>query len=144
MTVPFTRERLASGFVGLESQLPLLQAGILGQRMGRISDVVQAGTNAFTAQTTQIANAADRARQTYLDLLDEFKTTEDLRLRQEAINASRASSGPGFAERESIELQNVLKAANDPRLKTDEKRRELIRSNVYNPVNDVLRGLFTG
>lgn len=139
ITDPFEREFLASEFVKTQSLPALTLAGQLGQRMGNISDIVDAGTNAFTAQTQQIANAAESARQTYLDLLDEFKTMEDIRLRQEAINASRASSGPGFAERQSGEIQALIAEAGKL---PENQRKAFIIANGYNPDGGEFTGLF--
>jgi hypothetical protein len=91
---PFTREKLVSQFIGTKS-LPMLSlSSILGNRYGRIEDIMGAGTRAFQAQSAaQLAGATEK-RQTYTDLLNEYLQTEQLRQRERELDIS-ASKGTG-------------------------------------------------
>lgn len=73
---PFSREKLVAQYVGNQS-LPMLSlSSILGQRFGRIEDIIGAGTRAYQAQTTSAQSAAELARQHYSDLMTEYQLTQ--------------------------------------------------------------------
>jgi hypothetical protein len=91
---PFERNSTIQEFVG-NQEIPFMTANkLLGLREGSIADTVDAGTRAFGAQATAAQNKATLAQNKYKDLLDEFKMTEDLRLREMDINSKGAADGP--------------------------------------------------
>ena len=60
---PFTREKLVGQYTGTES-LPMLSlANIYGGRMGRIEDILGAGTRGYSAATDAATNKAALAQQ---------------------------------------------------------------------------------
>ena len=74
---PFARERLVTE-ERTQAYAPYATlTDILGQRMGSISDIIQAGTGAFTAATGAQESAATLARQKYQDLWERAKTIAD-------------------------------------------------------------------
>lgn len=60
---------------------------------GSATDLVNSLTNRFNAEATAAQNAAQAARQTYVDTLNEFQITEDIRLREAQIAKSGGSGG---------------------------------------------------
>lgn len=111
VTDPYARERLASQFVQTQSLPAMTAAGQLGQRMGNISDIVNAGTNAFQAQATASQSAAQIARQNYEDALNQWQVVENARLQQEQLDISRANAGGGGF---TLNLGNDNKGGNTP------------------------------
>lgn len=79
---PFSREKLVSQYTGTQA-LPMLSlASILGQRFGRIEDVVGEGTRAYSAQALAAQQAAQQQRLGYTDLLGQYGTEQDLAQQQ--------------------------------------------------------------
>jgi len=79
---PFARERLTAQYTGQQA-LPMLSlASILGQRFGRVEDVIGTGTRAYEAQTAAAGQAAQLGRQSYTDLLDEYQIVQQLAQQQ--------------------------------------------------------------
>ena len=79
---PFARERLTAQYTGQQA-LPMLSlASILGQRFGRVEDVIGAGTRAYQAQTSAAQQAAQLGRQSYTDLLSEYQLIQQLAQQQ--------------------------------------------------------------
>jgi hypothetical protein len=75
---PFQRESLVSQYTA-NKQIPMLSmASMYGQRMGRVSDLIGAGTNAFNAQVGAQQSAAESLRQAYQDMLNEYVTAKQL------------------------------------------------------------------
>lgn len=87
---PFTRQGLISQFIGDASVAPTTYAGLLGQRIGRQSDLVNAGTNAFTAQATAAQNSADLAQKQASDLWDQWLQLQQLQLAKQQAAAAAA------------------------------------------------------
>lgn len=81
---PFTREKLVSQYVGNESMPMLSLSNIYGNRLGRIQDIIGAGTNAYTSAMTAEQAKAEQARQLYTDLLKEYVTSENLASQKQA------------------------------------------------------------
>ena len=76
---PFAREKLVSQYTGTQA-LPMLSlSSILGQRFGRIEDLIGAGTRAYSAQALAAQQAAQQQRLGYTDLLSQYGTEQDLR-----------------------------------------------------------------
>lgn len=112
---PFTREKLVSQYVGNQA-LPMLSlSSILGQRMGRFEDLMGAGTNAYTAMTTGQQLEAQNKRQLYEDLLNEYKTTEELALSREKANKDAGGLSADFWKLITLANPNPTqeKTAND-------------------------------
>ena len=75
---PFSREKLVSQYTGTQA-LPMLSlSSILGQRLGRIEDVIGAGTRAYSAQSLAAQQAAQQQQGLYTDLLSQYGTEQDL------------------------------------------------------------------
>lgn len=98
---PFTREKLVSQYRG-NLALPMLSlSSILGNRMGRIEDVLGAGVRGYSAATDSLVNQAQLAQQNYQDLFDEFKTLEELN--QSSAKLKQGSDSGG------LDIDNLLK-----------------------------------
>lgn len=139
VTDPYARERLASGYVATQSLPAMGLASQLGQRVGTTADIVQGGVNAFTAQATAVANAANLARQNYQDILNEFMQQENLRMQQEQLAISRASAGKVSAgESQAAEIKKLIQEAS--KLPAN-KRAQYIMSNGYNPYEATFAGV---
>jgi hypothetical protein len=73
---PFQQEQLVSQYTQGKA-LPMLTLGnVLGQRMGRISDTIGAGTNAYNAQTARQQGTYNAAQQNYQNLLSEYQLSQ--------------------------------------------------------------------
>lgn len=95
---PFARERLTAQYTGQQA-LPMLSlASILGQRFGRIEDIIGAGTRAFQAQTTGAISGAELARQSYQDLLAQYQWQKEMEQEMEIAKLRQAGGGltPSF------------------------------------------------
>lgn len=66
---PFDREKLVAQATSNAYAPYATLTDILGQRRGQINDIVSAGTGAFNAQVGAQQNAAQLARQSYMDAL---------------------------------------------------------------------------
>ena len=78
---PFERNEAIANYIR-NQEVPFLTANtLLGFREGQTADIVDAGTRAFSAQSTAAKYASEAARQAYEDALNEFKTGEELRLK---------------------------------------------------------------
>lgn len=67
---PFAREKLVAQAQANAYAPYATLTGVLGQRMGTLSDIISAGTGAFNAAVTSAQNKSTLARQRYQDLLD--------------------------------------------------------------------------
>lgn len=144
VTDPYARERLASQFTATQALPALTAAGQLGQRMGSNADIVQAGTNAFTAQATAAENAANIARQKYQDILNEFQVVQAQKNAEEQLalqrQAAARSGAPSASEKQSAEIKQIIAEAG----KLPENQRSgYIIANGYNPQDSNFSGLFT-
>lgn len=93
---PFAAERMVSEYTNQQA-VPMLSYGnILGQRMGRIQDLIGTGVNAWEAGKNAAIAKAEQARQTYQDSLNEYLQLQNLELEQQRINKSGSGSGAAF------------------------------------------------
>lgn len=73
---PFQQEQLVSQYTQGKA-LPMLALGsILGQRMGRIEDLIGAGTRAYQANTARAQSDFDVKQQLYQNLLNEYQVEQ--------------------------------------------------------------------
>jgi len=72
---PFQRESLVSKYTASKAIPMLTGSALLGQRLGRIEDLVGAGTRAFGAESTRAQNQATLAQNQYTNLLAEYTAT---------------------------------------------------------------------
>lgn len=113
---PFERNAAIQSYIGNQS-IPFSTANaLLGMREGTIADTVNAGTRAFQAQSAASQAAAQAARQTYQDVLGEFGTVEDIKLKQQQLaqeqqkidleryKAEKAGGGTGASIEELLAL----------------------------------------
>lgn len=95
---PFERNAAIETFKSNQS-IPFSFANtLLGMREGTSADVIGAGTRAFQAQSSAAQAASTAARQTYVDVLNEYKTAEDIKnakreldIKQQTANQSGGS-----------------------------------------------------
>lgn len=74
---PFQREALVSQYTSNEAIPMLSYSGMYGNRMGRVSDIIGTGTNAFNAQSALETSRATTAQKQYENLLDEYKVAQE-------------------------------------------------------------------
>lgn len=96
---PFTRDKLIAKYIQAE-EIPFMTANtLLGFVQGQAGSLVEAQTRAFQAQALAEAAAAERAQQTYSNVLNEFTTGYQLQQRDREIALAeakaRAASGGG-------------------------------------------------
>jgi hypothetical protein len=73
---PFTREKLVSQYT-TNAGLPMQAlSNVLGNRMGRIDDLIGSGTNAYKAQVTAAQDAVQQAQAEYDNLLKEYEINQ--------------------------------------------------------------------
>ncbi len=90
---PFERNSAIQTFINNQG-IPFNVANtLLGMRQGTVADTVDAGTRAFNSQATAAQAAALAARQTYEDVLNEYKTTTELNQSQQRINQTGSANG---------------------------------------------------
>lgn len=70
---PFQRESLVSQYTANQAIPMMTNAGLLGQRLGRIEDLVGAGTRAYGAESARKQGKAQTAQQQYSNLLNEYQ-----------------------------------------------------------------------
>ena len=76
---PFSRERLTSQYTGNMS-LPMLSlSSILGQRFGRVDDLIGAGTRAYQAESARRQGDVATAQQELDNLMQQYALEEDKR-----------------------------------------------------------------
>lgn len=73
---PFQAEKLTSQYVGQQSLPMLMLSSMLGQRFGRMEDIVGTGTRAFQAQSAAQQAKATQAQNLYTNLLNEYQLTK--------------------------------------------------------------------
>lgn len=101
---PFQREALVSQYTGQQS-LPMLSLGsVLGQRFGRVDDIIGAGGRAFESAALTEQARAQQEGQNYQNLLNEYVTLENLRQSERGLDISEADAGGGGG----IDLSGVL------------------------------------
>ena len=99
---PFERNKAISDYVS-NSQVPFMTANtLLGLREGSTSDIINAGTRSFQAQSAAAEAAANAAQKTYEDALTEFKTLEDIKYKNKALAQDR-----------ELELMRINKSGTD-------------------------------
>lgn len=86
-------------------EIPFMTANTLfGMFTDQEGDIIQSGANVFNAQQAAARSAYDVARQTYSDVLDEFRLQEQLRAQEEAERMDRER----FAlDREKFQLEKT-------------------------------------
>jgi hypothetical protein len=90
---PFEREKLASQYTQNQA-IPMLSYGsVLGQRMGRIDDIIGSGTRAYDAETARRQAEAENAWNYYQSLVDEWKLEEDKRRYEQDRTDSLSGGG---------------------------------------------------
>lgn len=85
-------------------EIPFLASSqLFGLMMKGEKDMIDSGTNAFKAKQAAAQAAYQVARETYSDLLDEFKLTETLRQQEEelAIKKMTAAKSGGSSKRDT-------------------------------------------
>lgn len=82
---PFQAENLVSQYVSQQAIPMLGLSSILGQRFGRVDDIIGAGTRAFQAQTAAEQGRAQQAQGLYQDLLSEYLATEELDIARQKL-----------------------------------------------------------
>lgn len=70
---PFSQENLVGQFTGNKAIPMLTLASILGQRFGRVDDVLGAGTRAYQAETGAAQGKAELAQNQYQDELGQYR-----------------------------------------------------------------------
>lgn len=97
---PFAADRLIQQATGNALIPYLTYSGIYGQRVGRIADLINAGTNAYKGVSAQAQAKAANALQAYQSAVDEYQMLENLRqqerqldLREQEINKPSGSGG---------------------------------------------------
>lgn len=94
---PFAAERMVSEYTNQQA-VPMLSYGnILGQRMGRIQDLIGTGVNAWEVGKNSAIAKAQEARQVYEDSLNEYLQLQNLELEQQRIDKSGSGSGGAFS-----------------------------------------------
>jgi len=117
---PFTREKLVSQFQTQQAVPVQALSSILGQRFGRIEDIIGAGTRAYQSQSQAATGAATLARQNLQDLLAERESQQNLalklaqmaqekELKERELSLKGGEGGLTFANR--LALFNALKPA---------------------------------
>lgn len=92
---PFSRERLVAQSIQ-NTSLPMLSlSSILGNRLGRIQDIIGAGTGAFQSQVAAEQAAAQAAQQVVDNLLKQYTLESDILYKNKSL---AQSTGSGFAE----------------------------------------------
>lgn|SRR3990167_2347953 len=81
---PFQRESLVSQYVANKATPMLTYSGILGNRMGRVEDLVGAGVRGYQSVSAAAQSKAQLAQQQYQNLLNEFQIKETLNKEEEA------------------------------------------------------------
>lgn len=103
---PFTREKLVSQSVA-NTALPMLSlSSILGNRMGRIEDIIGTGTNAFQAQVAAQQAQAQAAQQSVENLLKQYS------YETEAIKANKPVAGDAGLSQLTSLLNSILSGQN--------------------------------
>lgn len=125
---PFLANKAIADFIKT-SEVPFLTANtLLGMRQGQESEMVKAGTRAFQAQHAAAQSAYEAARQSYTDTLNEFQTSEDIRLKEMNI---RKSGGGGFTPGQAAGLvDKIIQDAYDDLQLLSEKKGELNTDDV--------------
>lgn len=90
---PFERNSTIQNYISNQSIPFSIANTLLGMREGTSADIINAGTHAFNSQATAAQAAANAARQTYEDVLNEYKTTTELNQAQQKINQSGTANG---------------------------------------------------
>lgn len=92
---PFARERLIAQSVS-NASLPMLSlSSILGNRIGRISDIIGGGTDAFKSQVLAEQAQAEQAQQLVETLLKQYQVESDNIFKEREL-AARASADSGM------------------------------------------------
>jgi hypothetical protein len=73
---PFSREKLVSEYTNNASLPMLMYANLYGNRMGRIDDLINSGTNAYKAEVTSAEGAANTAQKEYENILKEYELNQ--------------------------------------------------------------------
>jgi hypothetical protein len=132
---PFEANKAIADYVKTK-EIPFLALNsILGFRQQGEADLLRSATGAYNAEVAAAQAASEAARQVYSDVLNEFKTSEDIRLRE----ADLKNTG-GYTATAAKEKQELIKEA--AKLPQD-KRRDYILANGYNPDDADFSGLFT-
>lgn len=112
---PFAREKLVAQYQNAEA-LPMLSlSNLLGNRLGRVDDLVGAGTRAFQAQTNAAQGAYDVANKDYTNKLSEFELlqrligqNEDQKLAREKFEFDKSQpSGSGTSATDKTNLKTA-------------------------------------
>lgn len=90
---PQLRENLISQYVGNQAIPMLSLANVLGNRFGRISDLINSGVGGYTATTNAAVAKATNARTLYEDLLNEYTKKQAAEL--DIYKALHPSGGSG-------------------------------------------------
>lgn len=83
---PFQREALVSQYIQNEALPMLSYSSIYGNRLGRIDDLIGAGTRGYQAEVAARQNEAQLANQSYQNLLNEYQITQALEAQQAAAS----------------------------------------------------------
>ena len=87
---PFSREKLVAQYIQSQA-LPMLSlSSILGNRMGRIQDIIGAGTNAFQSQVSAQQAEADAAQSYLNNLFKQYGIETDTLNTNRQFNADEA------------------------------------------------------
>ena len=97
---PFRRNEAISQYVNTEFTPFSTYNYILGLAEGSAADIMEAGTRSFNAQAIAAQAASDSARTHYTDVLNEFRVSEDIRLREMEI--ARRGTGGGLSTAQSL------------------------------------------
>lgn len=96
---PFEREKLTAQYTQ-QAALPMLSlSSLLGNRLGRIEDLIGGGVRGYQAQTARQSAQAQFAQQAYQDLLNQYQIEQQLQAQQRAEQAAKAQS-----ERQIVEI----------------------------------------
>ena len=127
---PFERLRMAAERGSATAAPAIAQAGLLGQRMGGIEDIVGAGTRSFQAAATQAQSQSELARQSYLDRLNEFMQMQQLDLQRRQAAASQGSN--------PLDILTALMSG-QAGTKTGGGEKQLTAKEIWNKINSTIR-----
>lgn len=95
-------------------EIPFLSLNqLLGMRTKGDAELLNSAVGGYQAQVTAAQYAAEAARQTYSDVLNEFKTEESIRMEREKLAASKAGSGKAASAKRFAAIQDAVQGADD-------------------------------